>query len=72
MGSRLGLIFANIFLCVQEVIWLEKRQDEFRPVIYERSVDDNFLLFQNINQIEKFKYYLKLQHANIKLTLKLR
>ena len=45
MGSQLGLIFANIFLCVQEVIWLEKRQDEFRPVIYERSVDDNFLLF---------------------------
>ena len=41
---------------------------EFRPVIYKRYVDDTFLLFQNINQIEKFKYYLNLQHANIKVT----
>ena len=41
---------------------------EFRPVIYKRYADDTFLLFQNINQIEKFKYYLNFQHANIKFT----
>ena len=35
-------------------------------VIYKRYVDDTFLLFQNTNQIEKFKYYLNLQHSNIK------
>ena len=45
MSSQLGPIFANIFLCVQDVLWLEKREDEFRPVIYKRSVDDTFLLF---------------------------
>ena len=39
-----------------------------RPVIYKRYVDDTLLLFQNINQIQKFKYYLNLQHANIKFT----
>ena len=58
---------ANIFLCVHEIIWFEKCPPEFRPVIYKRYFDDTFLFFQNINQIEKFKYYLKLQHANIKL-----
>ena len=50
----LGLTFANIFF-----------PHEFRPVICKRYVDDTFLLFQNINQIEKFKYP-NLQHANIK------
>ena len=45
MSSQLGPIFANIFLCVQDVLWLEKREDEFRPVIYKRSVDDTFLPF---------------------------
>ena len=55
MGSPLGPTFANIFLCVHEILWLEKCPPEFRPVIYKRFVDDTFLLFQNINQIEKFK-----------------
>ena len=68
MGSPLGPSFANIFLCVHKILWLEQCPPEFRPVIYKTYVDDTFLLFQNINQIEKFKYYLKLQHANIKFT----
>ena len=44
-GSALGATFANIFLCVYEILWLEKYPDEFRPVIYKRHVDDTFLLF---------------------------
>ena len=64
-GSPLGSTFASIFLCVHEIRWLEKCLSEFRPVIYKRYVDDTFLLFQNINQIEKFKYHLNFQHANI-------
>ena len=66
MGTPLGTTFANIFLCVHEILWHEKCPPHFRPVIYKRYVDDTFLLFQNINQIEKFKYYFNLQHANIK------
>ena len=70
-GSPLGSSFASIFLCVHEIRWLEKCLSEFRPVIYKRYVYDTFLLFQNINQIEKFKYHLNLQHANIKSTSKI-
>ena len=68
MDSPLGPVFADICLCVHEVLWLEKYPPEFKPMIYKRYVNDTVLLFQNINQIEKFKYYLNLQHANIKFT----
>ena len=60
--------FANIFLCVHKILWLEKCLPEFRPVIYSKHVDNTFLLFQNINQIERFRCYLNLQCANIKFT----
>ena len=56
MVSPLGPTFANVFLCVHEILWLEKCLPDFRPVIYKRHVADTFLLFHNINQIEKFKY----------------
>ena len=72
VGAQLGPTFANIFLCVHAIIWIEKFPSEFRPVIYKRYADDTLLLYQNINQIKKFKYYFNLQHANIKFTSKLR
>ena len=71
IGSQLGHTFANIFLCVHEILWLEKCSSEFRPAIYKRYVDDTLLLYQNINQIKKFKYYLNPQFANIKFTTKI-
>ena len=54
MGSPLGPTFVTIFLCVHEILWLGKCPSEFRPVIYKRYVDNTSLLFQNVNQIEKF------------------
>ena len=68
MGFPLGPTFANTFLCVHEVLWLEKCPPEFRPVIYKKHFDGTFLLFHNIIQIEKFKYYFNLHQANIKFT----
>ena len=53
---------------MHEILWLEKCLSEFRLVIYKKYVDYTFLSFQNINRIERFKYYLNLQHANIKFT----
>ena len=52
VGSPLGPTFADIFFA--------NIPPEFRPVICKRYVDVTFLLFQNINQIEKFKYFLNL------------
>ena len=40
MGYPLVSTFGNIFLCVREIVWLEKCPPEFRPVIYKRYVDD--------------------------------
>ena len=34
-SSPLGPTFANTFLCVHEILWLEKCPPEFRPVIYK-------------------------------------
>ena len=30
MGSPLGLTFANIIVCIREILWLEKCPPEFR------------------------------------------
>ena len=68
MDSPVGPNFANIFLWVHTIFWLENCTPEFRPVINKRCVDETFLLFPNTNQFKKFKYYLILQHANIKFT----
>ena len=68
MGSPLGPIFANIFLCFYEQIWLENCPVEFTPVVYRRFVDDALLLFRSYEHIEKFRAYLNCQHPNIKFT----
>ena len=55
MSSSSGPIFVNIFLCVHKILSLEKFPSEIRPVISKRYIDETFVLFQNINQAEKFK-----------------
>ena len=72
IGEPIEPTFANIFLCVHEILWLEKCPSEFRPVIYKRYVDDTFLLFQNINQIEKSNIILTSNIPISSLPLKLR
>ena len=46
MGLPLGPTLANIFLCYNEIIWLQNCSSEFKAVIYRRYVDDTFLLFR--------------------------
>ena len=45
MGSPFGPSLANAFLARYEQIWLNDCPDEFKPVYYERYVDDIFVLF---------------------------
>ena len=68
IGSPLGPILANIFLCFHKQIWLDNCPVEFKPVIHRRFVDDTFLLFRSKKHIEKFCLYLNCQHPNIKFT----
>ena len=55
MGSPLGPTFANIFLCYYEEQWLRSCPDEFKPNFYRRYVDDIFLLFDRLDQVDSFK-----------------
>ena len=69
MGSPLGPILANIFLCHHEKQWLHNCPEEFKPMNYIRYVDDTFLLFWDESHVDKFQKYLNDQHPNIKFTV---
>ena len=69
MGSPLGPILANIFLCHHEKKWLRNCPMEFKPMNYIRYVDDTFLLFWDESHIDSFQKYLNEQHPNIKFTV---
>ena len=69
MGSPLGPILANIFLCYHEKHWLEDCPVEFKPIEYIRYVDDTFVLFRNESNVEEFQKYLNTKHPNIKFTV---
>ena len=71
MGSPLGPKFANIFLCYYEEQWLSKCPVDIRPTFYRRYVDDIFLLFNNQEQVERFKAYMNTRHPNMKFTSEL-
>ena len=68
MGSPLGPIFANIFLCSHESIWLQNCPVEFKPLFFRRYVDDCFVIFRSHDHVTPFLNYLNSQHKNIKFT----
>ena len=47
IGSLLGPTLANVFMCHFENIWLENCPTQFKPVMYERYVDDTFFFSFN-------------------------
>ena len=69
MGNPLGPTLANAFLSFHEQNWLNKCPKQFRPIFYKRYVDDIFVLFENLDQAEKFKTYLNNRHKNMSFTL---
>ena len=68
MGGSASSSLANIFLSHHEKIWLQECPLSFKPVYYRRYVDDTFLLFKSINDIEPFKNYLNSKHRKIIFT----
>ena len=57
MGLPLGQTFANIFMCFHERVWLQSCPDAFKPVLYQRYIDDTFLFFRRKEHAELFLNY---------------
>ena len=67
MGSPLGPVLANIFMCKLE----EQAITNFlgnRPIVYKRYVYDTFLVFENQADMDVFFQWINQQHSQIKFT----
>lgn len=69
MGSPLGPIFANIFMCSLEERIIEECPIRFRPLFYRRYVDDTFSLFRHECHAESFLEFVIRQHPNIRFAM---
>ena len=69
MGSPLGPIMANAFMCSFEEKMLEDCPLSFRPLFYKRYVDDTIALFRTKEAAERFLEYMNRLHPNIKFTI---
>ena len=67
MGSPLGPVLANIFMCHFEEKWV--MNSSIRSAIWFRYVDDTFTLFDNKESAVKFLDYLNSRHDHIKFTI---
>ena len=70
MGSPLGPVLANIFMCHFEEQWVNNTVA--CPSIWFRYVDDTFSLFDNKDKASRFLHYLNNWHPSIKLTMALK
>ena len=71
MGSPLGPTLANAFLCHYEKEWLDSCPIEFRPKLYQRYIDDIFVMFWSRDHVKKFVDYMHTQHFNMRFTFKI-
>ena len=67
MGSPLGPVLANIFMCHFDEKWA--LNNNARPSIWFRYVDDTFTLFDSKNTATQFLHYLNNCHTNIIFTV---
>ena len=68
MGSPLGPILANVFISNLECQALKKYSGNL-PLVYNRYVDDTFLIFNDRDDSELFLEYMNNLHKNIKFTV---
>ena len=61
MGNPLVPLFANFYMPDLENNILEKLNDEYKPSVYCRYVDDIFLLIPNVCILYKLKYQFENQ-----------
>ena len=68
MGSPLGLTLASASLCPYEKEELDNCPIHFKPVIYQKYVDDIFVLFSSKGHLQRFVDYMNKQHKCLKFT----
>ena len=68
MGSQLGPILANTFLCHFEKQWLSECPPDTLPKVFKRYVDDIFEMFLCQSHLKEFVNYMNTNHPNIKFT----
>ena len=69
MGSPLGPIMANAFMCSLEEQMMDENPLTYRPLFYRRYVDDTIALFRSKEAAESFLEYINRLHPNIKFTI---
>ena len=67
MGSPLGPVLANIFICNFEEKWVANVDS--RPPIWFRYLEDTFAWFDNVASATRFLQYLNTRHPNINFTI---
>ena len=67
MGSPLGPVMANIFMCELERKALEQYSGTL-PSLYRRYVDDTFLVFNTSSDMLSFFKWMNKQHPSITFT----
>ena len=61
-------VLANLFTGFHEQSWIEQATI-VKPVFYNRSVDDIFVIFESESDAHAFYIYLNTRYENIKFTL---
>ena len=64
MGSQLGPLLANNFLCHYGTKWLNDCPENFKPVFYKRYIDDIFVLFKRPEHVKSFVDYMNSKHQS--------
>ena len=67
VGSPLGPVLANIFMCCFEEKWL--MNSRFCPSLWFRYVDDTFTMLNNKDNANEFLSFLNSRHDSIKSTI---
>ena len=68
MGSALGPVLANVFLCHHEEILLRECPVAYAPTFYKRYIGDIFVLLKSENHVNNLLFYLNSKHPNIRFT----
>ena len=69
VGFPLGPTLANAFLVCHDKNWLEHCPLDYRPLYYQRYVDDIFVLFNAAEHLNRFHSYLNSCYLNIYFTI---